>query len=388
MKTKFYLFAAASATMLFASCTQDEVVNAPSSHSNAIGFGTYVSNTARNIDETNKVVDTDLAFLKSSTTGNGFYVIGSYSDEANSPTQVFNGVDDQSHVQYTGNQDPSTAAWGYAPLQYWILDQTYKFAAYGPAAAKNMGTVSFDYTNTKLTLTDFTTNGTTDLVIAEGRSSGYKKTDPNTPMDKVEFKFFHVLSKVRFTIKNGWTGLVAVKINNVKISGVKDKNTLTSPGTLANAGSTTSAAVTNVWSGTQPSGSATYTLYTDNNTSTIDDIHGYTYESYGNALICDAFLLPQTIDGNITLEFWTQVSNSLGTGPDLGNGEGKGKLVTVTIPNDNVSEWKPGVAYNYTLELNGPIFGVYPIQFNVTEDPIGWGDAFENENIQKDDLQE
>ena len=131
MKTKSYLFAAASATLMLASCTQNEVVEMPATR--AIGFGTYVGNTSRAAAE-----DTDLDFLKKETKGNGFYVFGSYMD-GDTEIKVFDGKSSQSHVMYKGS------AWGYSPINYWLVGKQYRFVAYGPAAASTNGTATFKY---------------------------------------------------------------------------------------------------------------------------------------------------------------------------------------------------------------------------------------------------
>lgn len=360
MKTKSYLFAAASATLMLASCTQNEVVEMPATR--AIGFGTYVGNTSRAVSETT------VGFLQNNTEtgGKGFYVFGIYKDGADEVT-VFDGKSNQSHVTSDGN------AWGYEPINYWLFDKTYKFAAYGPAAALNKGEASFNYTTNALTIKDFSSEGTLDLVVAEATPEGYTVNTPAEGVDanveKVEFKFFHALSKVRFTFVNGWRNHVKLTVSDVKISGVKNTGTLTTNGTLAdaNVGNGISWALGNdtkeyTWADTFESNVFNQTSnfdYTENETT--GDITATPNARY------EYFLMPQDIAADaIELTLTCKVTNSAGQGPDLGDGSNS-KTVTITIPNDQVSKWEAGKAYNYTLTLDGNFFGLLPIQFdNIT----------------------
>ena len=90
MKTKSYLFTAASAAILLASCSESEVVEMPASR--AIGFSTYVGNTTRAV-----APETTINFLQND--GNGFYVFGQYK-EGSETRHVFDGKSDGSHVTW------------------------------------------------------------------------------------------------------------------------------------------------------------------------------------------------------------------------------------------------------------------------------------------------
>ena len=116
--------------------------------------------------------------------------------------------------------------WGYTNIQYWMPKHTYYFAALSPMNSANvtetlaadpeaqlgLGTVAF--TNV---------DGTEDLL--------YAKTSVVTPeqsvlsttgMDPVKLQFQHLLSKVRFTFKNGFsTDNMKVTVSNVEMSAPK-----------------------------------------------------------------------------------------------------------------------------------------------------------------------
>lgn len=366
MKTKSYLFAAASATLMLASCTQNEVVEMPATR--AIGFGTYVGNTSRAAAE-----DTSLDFLKDADKGNGFYVFGSYAEDSKEVV-VFNGVSSQSHVIYNGS------AWGYSPMNYWSVGKKYTFAAYGPAAALNNGTASFNYTANTLSITGFEATGNLDLVVAEGKNAGYTLASETATPEMVDFKFFHALSKVRFTFKNGWRNLVTLKVSDVKLTGAKRTGDLVTTGTLAAA---TAPFALEKWSNQAVKTDGNdYTWKKENgdddtfSSTTTDESYPYEY-----------FLMPQTLVADaIKLTFTCQVTNDQGSGPELGGPGTAGQPVdvSVTIPvTTNVSAWEPGKAYNYTLTIDGDLFGLKPIQFDAV-DVVTWenvDEKLDNKNL-------
>lgn len=377
MKTKSYLFAAASATLMLASCTQNEVVEMPATR--AIGFGTYVGNTSRAVSETT------VGFLQDNTNkgGNGFYVFGVYKDGADEVI-VFDGKSNQSHVTSDGN------AWGYEPINYWLFDKTYKFAAYGPAAALNKGEASFNYTTNALTIKDFTSEGTLDLVVAEATPEGYTVNTPAEGVDAtvsaVKFKFFHALSKVRFTFVNGWRNHVTLTVSDVKITGVKNTGTLTTNGTLADA------AVGNGISWTLGTDTKEYTWADTFESSVFTQNSNFDYTENETTGVITAtpnaryeyFLMPQDIATDaIKLTLTCKVTNSAGQGPNLGN-DSNVATVTITIPNDQVSKWEAGKAYNYNLTLDGKFFGLLPINFdNITVND--WTD-YTDDNLDNKDI--
>lgn len=355
MKVNSYLFAAASATILLASCSNSDVVEMPSGR--AIGFGTYVSNTAR------AAVETDLSFLKGEN--GGFYVFGQYKDGADLRT-VFDGKSDGSKVTW------NASSWGYSPINYWLDGKKYQFAAYGPQAAYNVGTPSFDYESNKLSIEDYVANGSTDLVVAEGNNIGYTTVE-GTPAEPVSFKFFHALSKVKFTLVNGWRNNVTLTLSEIKLAGALSTGSLTTSGTLNNT----------------PAGSASpmpSTAWTGQNTAReYSDAEGFVSDEYNTKHEFESFLLPQTLteNDNLILSFTAKVNNMTGSGPDLGAGAGNPVTKEVKIPYDVVASWEPGKAYNYTLVIDGSTFDLKPIQFdNITVEV--WASGVEDELVRDD----
>lgn len=347
-----FLLAAAAAAL--AGCAQNEVIDIPQTR--AIGFDPYVGNTTRAAAK-----DTDLPALKAE--GAGFIVLGGYED-GQTYVPVFDGTNETgSHITW------NKSSWEYSPINYWLESKTYKFVAYAPAKLQKDDLFDIDYADNKLKMKDggtFTADGETDLVVAEGKSQGYPVSAEPVQMEPVGFKFYHALSKVKFTFINGWRNAVTLKITNIKLSNVKDTGSLTTSGTMAQG---SDKILPSAWSG--QTGTADYENKPDDVMNT--SIYGESYEF-------ENFLLPTGLsDSQMKLTFTVLVTNSQGTGPDLGTGAGNPVVKEVVIPKDVVTEWKPGFAYNYKLTISGSTFGLNPIQFGEIDVDSEWGNGGEDD---------
>lgn len=352
MKTRMFLLAAAAAAL--AGCAQNEVIDIPQTR--AIGFDPYVGNTTRAAAK-----DTDLSALQDE--GAGFIVLGGYED-GQTYVPVFDGTNETgSHITW------NKSSWEYSPINYWLESKTYKFVAYAPAKLQKDDLFDIDYADNKLKMKDggtFTADGETDLVVAEGKPQGYLVAAEPVQMEPVGFKFYHALSKVKFTFINGWRNAVTLKITNIKLSNVKDTGSLTTSGTMAQGSDKIQLSA---WSG--QTGTADYENKPDDVMNT--SIYGESYEF-------ENFLLPTGLsDSQMKLTFTVLVTNSQGTGPDLGAGAGYPVVKEVVIPKDVVTEWKPGYAYNYKLTISGSTFGLKPIQFDRIDVDSEWGNGGEDD---------
>ena len=352
MKTRMFLLAAAAAALV--GCAQNEVIDIPQTR--AIGFDPYVGNTTRAAAK-----DTDLSALQDE--GAGFIVLGGYEDDQ-TYVPVFDGTNETgSHITW------NKSSWEYSPINYWLEGKTYKFVAYAPAKLQKDDLFDIDYADNKLKMKDggtFTADGETDLVVAEGKPRGYPVAAEPVQMDRVGFKFYHALSKVKFTFINGWRNAVTLQITNIKLSNVKNTGSLMTSGTMAQG---SDKILPSVWSG--QTGTADYENKPDDVMNT--SIYGESYEF-------ENFLLPTGLsDSQMKLTFTVLVTNSQGTGPDLGAGAGYPVVKEVVIPKDVVTEWKPGYAYNYKLTISGSTFGLKPIQFDGIDVDSEWGNGGEDD---------
>lgn len=177
------LFVCALAVGMFTACSQDETISQQSPMQ--ISFnGAFVENATR----------ADVATDPSTTTNSitAFDVWG-FMD---TPDGVIFENEDVTGTQ--GN-------FSYANTQYWVANHNYYFAALAPMNSKNvkvtvtkekeapkygLGTVYFDITD-----------GSEDLLYAATTRELGDEIDDSP----VKFQFNHLLSKVKFTFKNGFT---------------------------------------------------------------------------------------------------------------------------------------------------------------------------------------
>lgn len=192
---KKYLFLAVAATAMMVSCSNDEVVEMASQQGKAIAFdNAFVNNSTR---------AALTAGYNSSTLPADIEVFGSMVNEAGS-TWIFNDV----KLEKSSN-------WTYSPLQYWVKGNNYKFYALAPA---DKATVSMDDATGTLTSWSFGNDGETDLLYAFVDRSG-----DNYNEGVVEFTFNHLLSKVKFTMKNGFASSQAtIKVKNIAINDINE----------------------------------------------------------------------------------------------------------------------------------------------------------------------
>lgn len=191
------LFVCALAVGLFTACSQDETISQQSPMQ--ISFnGAFVENATR----------ADVATDPSTTTTSitAFDVWG-FMDTPN-------GVIFESE-NVTGTQ----GNFSYVNTQYWVANHDYYFAALAPMDSKNV-TVDVDKSKGAdkygLGTVHFTiTDGSEDLLYA-ATTRELKDEIDDSP---VKFVFNHLLSKVKFTFKNGFTNdNMKIKVTNIKMT--------------------------------------------------------------------------------------------------------------------------------------------------------------------------
>lgn len=192
---------AALAIAAMASCSNEEIVEA--TNKEVIAFdNAFVDNSTR-------------AHYDPSYTNNnlfsGFNVYG-FVEKAS----LFDGTLCQ------GTVADGATEWGYQGTQYWIPGANYNFCAIAPATVTDATTANWTKTSCSVandgtinTTLSFTNNGTQDLLYAEHEQIQGKLTGN----EKVDFTFRHLLSRVKFTFKNGYNATGAtLKVKNIKIN--------------------------------------------------------------------------------------------------------------------------------------------------------------------------
>lgn len=352
MRKSLWMLGLAAAAMT--SCTQSEVLEV--AENRAIGFDdVFVGKVTRAADPTENSLDV----LQQS--GKGFYVYGGYEGV----TDVFANT----HVTYNSNNTPK---WEYTPIRYWVAGQKYKFVAYAPVMnvtpTFSYGTTGSPTTNdATLTFTGVTIDGTADnqkdFIVAK---SEVITPGNNTYNTAVTFNFFHALSMIKVTLRNGFADGVKVAISNFEITGINTKGNFTTASTEFSAGNC------GTWSdqGTIESTST----FKDGAGATLTELwttgqDGTTSKAYSNEFI----VIPQTI-GTVKVKFNVTVADAAGT--EIVSD----KLFDVSIPNGTTTNWIINNRYHYTLTIDGKSVGLTPIEFD-DPDVEQWGTYGQEEGL-------
>lgn len=191
---KKFLFLGIAATAMFASCTNDEIVEM--NPQSAIGFETFVDKSTRAAEDVTK------------TNLNAFEVYG-WRTKGATTEQIFDAQ------AVTADNGTCT----YSPLQYWVGSYKYNFEAVAPKSGEKGVTVDDKYGASTIT---FVSDSETDLIYASAskdlssNAHGTLASDPGA----VGLTFGHLLSRVKFTFINGAVAGSAAKIavTDVKIT--------------------------------------------------------------------------------------------------------------------------------------------------------------------------
>ena len=196
------LFVCALAVGLFTACSQDETISQQSPMQ--ISFdGAFVENATRaavdpsitNEDGENPIADFD---------------VWGFMDEASGV--VFN----REKVTKNGSD------WSYANTQYWLPKHTYYFAAVAPAQSNNISVTTPNDETAEFglgTISFTNVDGGEDLLYAAVAAPITTGDKIEAQPDPVKFTFNHMLSKVKFTFKNGFTNTNStIKISDVTMT--------------------------------------------------------------------------------------------------------------------------------------------------------------------------
>ena len=214
MDKKFFMGIAAMAALTLVSCSSDDLdsFSDNSSKNEAISFDGYLGRSAVAVNGTRGSVET-VDKLKT----DGFGVFGKYDAEDGKTTDA-NFFKNQK-VTY------SNTKWTYSPLKFWPTQGHIDFLAYAP------------YVNgTELTGSKINFNvadkaaDQTDLLWTN--ATGSKSADLTSTKEKVNFHFYHALSRLGYTVKlygdNPSANLannVTFKVNKITLAGSSDGKT-------------------------------------------------------------------------------------------------------------------------------------------------------------------
>ena len=206
MKKLFLMLAAAAAV---ASCSKDYTIVADQGE--AIEFGSFVENSTR---------ATEADDPSYSTSGNGVALESFNVYGAVGGVNIFSGDTVNKTADYG-------AAWTLdgTNKQYWIAGADYKFVGVVDGSKTGVTAITPDASGLPESIS-YTVDGRTDLLC-----DVVTYDDVTAPYPLVAFNFTHLLSKVKFSVKNISTDaanyrfvLTSAKLTNVYKDGVYDVN--------------------------------------------------------------------------------------------------------------------------------------------------------------------
>lgn len=337
------IFIAIVALAAATACSNSEIVSV---NREAIGFdNAFINNSVRSVETPG---------YSQSSMFNDFSVFGFVEGAV-----LFNGVEVSKNGsgldadKYAGQ---ISTDWKYEGTQYWIAGANYDFYAIAPYSggwAVKEGTTP---TDAGATLTFTTTDGTQDLlytniVAKQGAVSG------NTA---VAFNFKHILSKVKFSFKNGYNASAAtICVRDIKITNANESGEVA----LAAAASWSNQSGTKAIAFGNATTEATYaTDATVDNLANYDYAYNTTVESYYERL-----LIPGEEEWNISFIVELLVSGQ--------------KIATYNHTAKASIKLEPGCSYDINAEITAanidPNHAQEPIEFTATM--TDWSTAAEED---------
>ena len=391
MKKNLFLLGLAVAAMT--SCTNDEVLDVQQPVQKAIGFESFVNKTSRAVTETTTPSETKDNDGNVTAIGGlkKFYAYGYY--QSTPATSVFDGIAVTRNIFPSTQSEKATAYWNYdldgvngnEDLAYWTSN-IYQFGAYANGIDTNPLTFTGDDEITfgaegntvNLTIPQYVVSDQNDLVAAITTVDNSRLSN-----GKVDMDFKHLLTKIKFSVKNNDTKYKmritsALVVKNVYKQGKcvvsKDPNV-------------DKTNITTVWTPTDNVDEVDYsTLFTANKNDDSDDKVNNMLDLAGNSTGVslesgfiqigkyvesdELFVMPQDladIQIQITASFYDgnsqEVSNKTFTLPVTGT------IVEETpasgeTPAGTKQVWAANTYYNYIISLPT---SATPIEFgNVT----------------------
>ena len=334
-----------------ASCMQDEVI---SQDQQAIDFGTpFVDKATKAIDYSYSATN----LLKE------IYVYGTVKGTATAPVSIF----EHEKVWTTADDGDYTKVWNCNKTQYWIPGAAYKFVAVNGMG--NTKTDAIELENGLPKTLEFTSNGQTDLV------AGYVETTAGTTNSVVSFTMSHLLSKVKFTVKNTTnasddtaTSDFYYKVTDIKLTNAATSGTCT---LTCNSNNTVSGAWTST-PGVVSFGNATNATVKGAENVAVEIGDRAKVTSHDELLVVPA-IYPNEDDKKLGVQFTIGLYAKNGdNNPSNDAVINEPATKTVAVP----VEFVAGNAYNFIIEVSVG----QKIQFTVAANPT-WADDGDEDDV-------
>lgn len=320
MKRNLFLLIAVAAAL--SACSKTETIG---TQDKAIQFtSAYIGNAVES-----KAVD-----MIEQANINEFIVYGGYNDM----THVFNGV------SVTG--DVNTNNWTYDVTRYWVAGKTYKFAAYAPSAAGSNGTITPDFGTGALNFTGYTSDPSNQNDLIYATANQKTESDITVAPAKIQFKFGHLLSMIKFTFNSGFGNDIKVTVDNLKVSGMIAQGDYTGGTQSWTLGSAT---VTEGKPFSEMSSNEAKNSTSGNTSASSEDF----------AVIPQAIVGSDGTGTKVDVSFNVRVQDARGD-YIIGSADA-GVTLTAKLPGYT---WTAGNRYNYTVTIKGENVNLYPIVFD------------------------
>ena len=211
----------ATAALVFVACSGNDLRNEIQDEQVGIGFSTFTGKLTRAENST----ASDKHALNTHHTG---FKVWGYKTVSGTQSSVF-GESDNTGTTVSWNS--TSSLWEYSPLRFWDKSATnYKFYAAAPA------TESWTYANDKISLADFSVNGTSiaasasidadanfgaqDIMISEDVTV----LPANYTSTRVQLNFIHLLTRLNIGVKKASPVLdnYVVKLKSIKVFNLVD----------------------------------------------------------------------------------------------------------------------------------------------------------------------
>lgn len=148
--------------------------------------------------------------------GSEFYLYGKMKFLDHDPTILFN----KTGVRHNGGR------WSYGNTQYWYPKHEFSFIALHPVGATGVSDPEYD--GSQISFTHTLPNNfayANDLMVATHRRL-YEEQDLSSHADPVTLRFWHILSRVNFIVKNDGAA-DRMRVTKITLEGVNKTGTFT-----------------------------------------------------------------------------------------------------------------------------------------------------------------
>lgn len=252
---------------------------------------------------------------------NEFILYGDMKFMDHEPTVVF----DKTNVEYKGGK------WSYANAQYWFPKHEHSFIAMNPVDATGISGMGYSGSQLSFTYTipeNF--ESAHDLMMATHRRK-MPEDNPSYSADPVRLKFFHILSRIDFKVKND-KAADYVKVTQIKLIGVNKTSSFSIIPAPLSSGSGQTDDYISSWTGISNKGTLTANI----DVNITEDETGFLFPD-DNAL----FMIPQPDNNDVVMEITYEQWDD--------GAKFEEHTLTATAP---IGGWESGKVYTYSLAVS------------------------------------